>query len=139
MTAHSDAYFAGSDHDHGNCISSALDSAAAVCQQRGVRLTPRRRQVLELVWQSHRPIGAYAVLDALQADRRETAARMLREADSSEEEAEAIYKLSALCTFDERFVIPPMHREEAIEMMQDPLEHKQEAGFGFLSAPRRGM
>jgi len=74
MTAHSDAYFAGSDHDHGSCVSNALDSAASVCQQRGVRLTPLRRQVLELVWHSHRPIGAYAVLDALQTDRRESAA-----------------------------------------------------------------
>jgi hypothetical protein len=32
-----------------------------------------------------------------------------------------------------------MHREEAIEMMEDPLEHKQSAGFGFLTAPKRGM
>jgi len=70
MTADPEIYFAGSDHDHGSCIASALDAAAAVCQRRGVRLTPLRRQVLELVWQSHRPIGAYAVLEALQADRR---------------------------------------------------------------------
>jgi len=73
-TAQSDAYFAGTDHDHGSCVSNALDSAASVCQQRGVRLTPLRRQVLELVWQSHRPIGAYAVLEALQAGRRDAAA-----------------------------------------------------------------
>jgi len=74
MPAPSDAYFADSDHDHEDCVASALDSAAAVCQQRGVRLTPLRRQVLELVWQSHRPIGAYAVLEALQAERRGAAA-----------------------------------------------------------------
>ncbi len=49
-----------------------------------------------------------------------TAERMLREADCSPEEAEAIYRLTSLCTFDDRFVIPPMHREEAIEMMEDP-------------------
>ncbi len=65
--------------------------------------------------------------------------RMLREADSSREEAEAIYRLTALCTFDDRFVIPPAHREEAIEMMKDPMEHKQEVGFGFLSGPKRGL
>ena len=67
MAANPDGFFAGTDHDHGNCVSSALDSAASVCQQRGVRLTPLRRQVLELVWQSHQPIGAYAVLDAMQS------------------------------------------------------------------------
>jgi nitrate reductase beta subunit len=69
----------------------------------------------------------------------EIADRMLREADCSREEAEAIYRLTSLCTFDQRFVIPPMHREEAIEMMEDPMEHKQEAGFGFLRGPRRSM
>ncbi|MFW6175269.1 MAG: nitrate reductase subunit beta [Acidobacteriota bacterium] len=68
-----------------------------------------------------------------------TARRALREADCSPEEAEAIYKLTSLATFDDRFVIPPMHREEAIEMMKDPMEAKQEAGFGFLAGPRRGM
>jgi len=69
----------------------------------------------------------------------ETAARMLREADCSPEQAEAIYRLTSLCTFEERFVIPPMHREEAIEMLGDPLAHKQGVGFGFLAGPRRGM
>jgi nitrate reductase beta subunit len=68
-----------------------------------------------------------------------TAMRMLSEADCSPAEAEAIYALTSLCTFDDRFVIPPMHREEAIQMMQDPLEHKQSVGFGFLSGPKRGM
>ena len=68
-----------------------------------------------------------------------TAERMLREADCSAAEAEAIYKLTSLCTFDERFVIPPMHREQAIEMLEDPLAHKQSTGFGFVEGPRRGL
>jgi nitrate reductase beta subunit len=67
------------------------------------------------------------------------AERMLREADSSPEEAEAIYRLTSLCTFEDRFVIPPMHREEAIQMLEDPLAHKQSVGFGFMTGPRRGM
>ncbi len=69
----------------------------------------------------------------------ETALRMLHEADCTPEEAEAIYRLTSLCTFDDRFVIPPAHREEAIQMLEDPLAHKQGAGFGFLSGPHRGM
>ena len=68
-----------------------------------------------------------------------TAERMLQEADCSPEEAEDIYRLSALCTFEERFVIPPMHREEAIAATTDPLTQKQHAGFGFLSGPGRPM
>ncbi len=64
--------------------------------------------------------------------------RILREADCSAEEADEIYKLTALCTFDDRFVIPPMYREQAIEMMKEPHEHRAEAGFGFVGGPRRG-
>ena len=67
------------------------------------------------------------------------AEKILQAADCTKEEAEAIFRLTALCTFDERFVIPPANREEAIEMMRDPLEHKQSVGFGFLSGPRRGL
>jgi len=69
----------------------------------------------------------------------ETAERILREADCTVEEAEEIYKLTSLCTVDDRFVIPPAHREEAIEALHNPMTHKQGAGFGFLSGPRRGM
>lgn len=61
--------------------------------------------------------------------------KMLAQADCSEEEAEAIYRLTALCTFEDRFVIPPAHREEAIEMLKEPWEQKGAAGFGFLTGP----
>jgi len=67
----------------------------------------------------------------------DSAKKILLEADCSVEEAEAIYKLTSLCTFEERFVIPPAHREEAIQMTKDPLQHKQEAGFGFREEPKR--
>jgi nitrate reductase beta subunit len=67
-----------------------------------------------------------------------TADAMLREADCSRDEAEAIYRMTSLSTLDDRFVVPPADREEAIEMTEDPLAAKQRAGFGFLSAPRRG-
>lgn len=69
----------------------------------------------------------------------ETAEKMLLEADCTVEETEAIYKLTSLCTFNDRFVIPAAHREEAIEMMKDPLEHKQSTGFGFREGPQRGL
>jgi nitrate reductase beta subunit len=70
---------------------------------------------------------------------RAVADRMLREADCSPEEAEAIYRLTSLCTFEDRFVIPPAHREEALQMLEEPHEHRQSAGFGFLSGPKRGL
>ncbi|MAE28452.1 MAG: nitrate reductase subunit beta [Planctomycetota bacterium] len=67
----------------------------------------------------------------------ETAQRALQEAECTQEEADAIYKLTSLATFDDRFVIPPAQREMAIEMLNDPLEHKKSTGFGFREAPQR--
>ena len=53
------------DHDHEACVSRALAAAAVLCRRRGARLTPLRRRVLELVWLSHRPAGAYELLARL--------------------------------------------------------------------------
>lgn len=52
-------------HDHEQCIQSALAEAQALCRQRGARLTQIRQRVLELVWQSHQPLGAYQLLEQL--------------------------------------------------------------------------
>ncbi|GAA6146756.1 MAG: Fur family transcriptional regulator [Thalassolituus sp.] len=52
-------------HDHHRCISTAVETARSLCEQRGVRLTPIRKRVLELVWQSHKPAGAYDLLGQL--------------------------------------------------------------------------
>ncbi len=52
-------------HDHGNCIDQALRQAEAVCERNGQRLTDLRRKVLCLVWDSHKPVGAYDVLAML--------------------------------------------------------------------------
>ncbi|EME67848.1 Fe2+/Zn2+ uptake regulation protein [Paramagnetospirillum caucaseum] len=52
-------------HDHGACIRAAMAAAEDECRRRGARLTDIRRRVLELVWGSHRPVGAYALLEEL--------------------------------------------------------------------------
>ena len=62
-----------SAHDHQHCIDDALGRASAICEQSGGRLTPLRRRVLELVWHSHAPVGAYDILDALRRDGRAAA------------------------------------------------------------------
>ena len=53
--------------------------------------------------------------------------------------ADEIYRLTSLANFDDRFVIPPAHREEAIEMLESVFEEKGAAGFGFRMAPERGL
>ena len=39
--------------------------AVSICERRGVRMTALRRRVLELLWASGRPTGAYEVIEAL--------------------------------------------------------------------------
>jgi len=54
------------EHDHSHCQSKAMESAKEQCLKQGLRLTPIRVQVLEIIWASHNPIGAYDVLNKLQ-------------------------------------------------------------------------
>lgn len=63
---------------------------------------------------------------------------MLTQAGLDPEQVEAIYHLTTQPTLEERFVLPPYHREQAVEALRDPLAHKGEAGLGYLQAPRRG-
>jgi Fur family zinc uptake transcriptional regulator len=53
---------------HANNIQQALEQAARLCAERGVRLTEQRRRVLALVWRSDKPLGAYDILAAIQAE-----------------------------------------------------------------------
>ena len=59
----------GGKHDHRSCIEEALREAQRLCAERGVRLTEIRRRVLELVWRSHAPVGAYELLKELTKER----------------------------------------------------------------------
>lgn len=60
--------FPASGHDHAACVRAALKGAERHCATEGLRLTPTRRRVLELIWQGHRPRGAYELLEQLAAD-----------------------------------------------------------------------
>src|ERR1700690_3102505 len=57
--------FPAPDHDHDRCAADALDHAEKVCAQRAQKFTPIRRQVLQALLSSHRPLGAYEVIDEL--------------------------------------------------------------------------
>lgn len=52
-------------HDHRTCVVQGVAGADAYCRENGLRLTPVRRRVLEILLKAHRAIGAYDVLDIL--------------------------------------------------------------------------
>jgi nitrate reductase beta subunit len=55
------------------------------------------------------------------------------------EEVDEIYRLTSLPTYEERFVVPPMAREVALEETEGVYARKQAAGFGFRKAPERKL
>lgn len=70
---------------------------------------------------------------------RETADRVLATAGLDAELADKIYYLTSLAKFGDRFVIPPAHREQAIEMMEFTGDVKGSSGFGIRAKPARGL
>jgi Fur family zinc uptake transcriptional regulator len=60
--------FHAPDHDHARCSADALAHAERLCAARSQRLTPVRRQVLESLLQSHKPLGAYEIIDRTARD-----------------------------------------------------------------------
>lgn len=61
--------FPAPDHDHAACVAHGLAAAEDLCRARGARLTDIRRRVLELLLaEGHRAVGAYDLLDRLNAD-----------------------------------------------------------------------
>ncbi len=62
-----------------------------------------------------------------------TVAEALADTHLTPEVADAIYYLTSLATFDDRFVIPAAHREQAIEMIEFTGDTKGATGFGFMA------
>lgn len=61
--------FPGHNHNHSACINRAMKTADDLCRQKGLRFTPIRQRVLELVWSSHAPIAAYDLLRILKQEK----------------------------------------------------------------------
>ncbi len=87
-------------HDHSHCVSSALAEADALCAKQGVRLTALRKRVLELVWQSHKPLGAYDILGVLsETDGRRAAPPTVYRALDFLQENGLVHRIASLNAF----------------------------------------
>ncbi len=65
---HSRQPAAFAEHDHHDCKGAALAQAERMAREAGLRLTPVRRRVLEILLEEHRALGAYEVLERLAAE-----------------------------------------------------------------------
>src|ERR687887_291162 len=57
--------FPAPGHDPERCSNDAMAVAETLCAHRGQRLTPIRRKVLAALLASHKPLGAYEIIDRL--------------------------------------------------------------------------
>lgn len=119
------------NHESGNPFYD-IDQARLPLEFLGKMFGAGHDEHLRYALKKQKAVRAYRRMVTVGDIEEHTVNQMLEQAHSSVEEAEAIYKLTALCTFEERFVIPPAHREEAIEMLKEPWEQKGTVGFGFL-------
>lgn len=103
-------------------LFSAGDEAAVV-----VRL---KKLMAVRIWRRYKTVG-----DITEARARKT----LEQVGLSPEDAEGLYYLTSLAKFDDRFVIPPAHREQAMEMIEFTGDQKGSIGFGIKRAAKRGM
>jgi Fur family zinc uptake transcriptional regulator len=92
-----DAFLPG--HDHDACVADLLDAADRVCDERGVRLTSQRRQVLEIVADRHAAIGAYEIMERMaEGGRRPAPVTVYRALDFLIEQG-LVHRLASLNAF----------------------------------------
>jgi Fur family zinc uptake transcriptional regulator len=91
--------FPSPHHDHDDCVAAAIATAETVCRERGLRFTSLRRRVLELVWDSHKPAGAYDILERLNRQGKRTAPPTVYRALDFLIEADLVHRLDSLNAF----------------------------------------
>lgn len=87
------------EHDHAHCVEAAIAAAVQICRERGLRFTEQRRRVLELVWNSHKPVGAYDILDSLNRAGKTVAPPTVYRALEFLIEADLVHRLDSLNAF----------------------------------------
>lgn len=97
--------------------------------EEGIKVVLKKLMAVR-IWRRHVTVGDVSA---------ERAQEALSGAGIDSEMADAIYNLTTLAKFDDRFVIPPSHREQAIEMVEFVGDAKGSTGFGFKEQPMRGL
>ena len=91
--------FPPAQHDHGHCVSTAVETAESLCRRQGLRFTSIRRRVLELVWNSHTPVGAYDILESINNEGKKAAPPTVYRALDFLIEANLVHRLDSINAF----------------------------------------
>ena len=52
-------------HDHARCVSDGMEAALSYCERNGLKFTPVRQRVFEILLSEHKAMGAYDILEIL--------------------------------------------------------------------------
>ncbi len=119
---------------------SALDKSRVPVRYMASLFSAGNEEIVREVYRKLVAVRVYMRAKTVHDVSAEEVEEALSQGQTSGPEAEAIFRLTALPTYEERFVVPPMERETAIEAQFpdiDPLTRKASTGFGFRQAPER--
>ncbi len=61
----SETLFPHRGHNHRICLEQAIGRAKTVCAERGIKLTELRQRIFQEIASSHKPLGAYDIIERL--------------------------------------------------------------------------
>ncbi len=128
---------AGSEAEGLTPLLTSLENARIPVAYMAKLFSAGNEDVLNEVYRKLIAVRVYKRADTVGDVTKDEARRALEVGRLTAEEAEAIFRLTALPSFEERFVVPPLGRETAIEQTEDPYTRKREGGFGTITAPKR--
>lgn len=128
---------AGADSEGLGAMLTSLERARMPLRYMASLFSAGNEAIVEAVYRKLIAVRIYKRAERVKDYLPEEVQQALESGQTTAEEAEAIFRLTSLPTFDERFVVPPLAREQAIEQTLDPYTHKPSAGFGFRQRPER--
>ena len=127
-----------SPEEHEFELFHRLDAARLPVKYLANLFTAGNEEIIRGVLRKMLAVRTYMRQKSVDGAVEESTLELLSEAGTNPEEVEAIYRLTTQPTLDERFVLPPYHREMSVEAWKDPLAHKGETGLGYIQVPLRG-
>ena len=117
-------------HDAKNFFTSLADARMPMKYLASL-FSAGNEQIVESVMRKLMAVRYYKRWQSVKDMDENDVAKILREANTTPEEVEQIYQMTAIPTHFQRFVLPPLQREEAIESSCSPEACKGCTGFSL--------
>lgn len=118
-------------------MTDYLTQVEQQCRAQGVRLTPLRREVLQLVLSAQKPIGAYDLLAQLGGDGRPAAPPTVYRSLDFLMEHGFIHRLASINAY--LSCCHPAHRHQSVFLICTACQRTEELPVGQLAAPLHAL